>query len=222
MEPNELIRFLRDCGVPAERLADLSAMEQLRADLARANRTTNLTRNTGEEEFWLLHVADSLAVGIAVPDLPAEALRVADVGCGAGFPLLPLAWANARLTITGIDSRGKKIDFVRGQIESLGLTNGRAVAGRARELARRPEHAGTYHAVLLRAVGPPARLLRDCRALAAPGGKIVFYATPAAADENREASAREAAKLHLDMAESPTISLPRAAGERKFVIFTRP
>ena len=220
MNRNDLTDFLLRCGVPASRLADLSALEQLHTNLVEANRTTNLTRITGEDEYWLLHVADSLAVGLAAPDLMTDPLAVADVGCGAGFPMLPLAWANLRLAVTGIDSRGKKIDFVRKQIAALGLARCRAIHGRARELARQGDHIAAYDAVLLRAVGAPTKLLRDCRPLVRPGGRIIFYATPAGADEHRDASAREASKLHLDLAESATVSLPHCAGQRKFITFT--
>jgi 16S rRNA (guanine527-N7)-methyltransferase len=220
MDRDELIGFLRRCGVAEARLADLSPMRRLRADLVEANRSTNLTGITGDDDFWLLHLADSLAVGLAAPELMTEALAVADVGCGAGFPMLPLAWANPALAVTGIDGRRRKIEFVRRQIESLGLAKCRDIAGNARELARLPEHAGAYDAVLLRAVGTPGRLLRECRMLPRPGGKIIFYATPAAADEQRELSRRQAGKFGLAMAESPAIALPCGAGERRFVIFT--
>ena len=220
MDRDELMGFLRRCGVAEARLADLSPMDRLRADHVRANRATNLTRITSDDDFWLLHLADSLAVGAVAPELMTEALAVADVGCGAGFPMLPLAWANPALAVTGIDGRRRKIEFVRRQIESLGLANCRAIAGNARELARLPEHAGSYDAVLLRAVGTPGKLLRECRCLPRPGGRIIFYATPAAADAQRELSRREARKFGLDLAESPTIALPCGAGERRFVVFT--
>jgi len=221
VDRDELSSFLQACGVAESLLTDMSDMQRLRADLAEANRATNLTGITGADEFWLLHVADSLAVGLAVPELMSEALAVADIGCGAGFPMLPLAWANRALAVTGIDGRRRKIEFVRRQIESLGMTKCRAITGRARELARLPEHAGAYDAVLLRAVAAPGKMLRECRALPRPGGKIIFYTTPSAADEQRPLSRREAGKFGLEMAESPTIALPCAAGERRFVTFTR-
>ncbi len=221
MDHDELIEFLRRCGVAEARLADLPAMDRLRANLVKANRTTNLTRITGDDDFWLLHLADSLAVGLAAPEIMTDALAVADVGCGAGFPMLPLAWANGLLTVTGIDGRGRKIEFIQRQIELLGLSRCRAIAGNARELGRLPEHAGSYDAVLLRAAGPPGKMLRECRNLPRPGGRIIFYSTPAAADEQRELSRREAGKFGLDLAESPAIALPGGAGQRRFVIFTR-
>lgn len=219
MDRDELIKFLLTCGVAESRLADMSAIERLRTNLVEANRKTNLTRIT-DDEFWLLHLADSLAVGIAAPELMTEPLVVADVGCGAGFPMLPLGWANEALAITGIDSRGRKIEFVRRQIAAMGLVKCRAIAGRARELAREPDHAGHYDVVLLRAVGTPGKLLRECRNLVASGGKIIFYTTPSAADAQRAISLREAGKFGLDLAESPVIALPCEAGERQFMMFT--
>ena len=51
-----------------------------------ANEQVNLTRIDSEEGFWIKHVADSLMLGVAFPDLTRQKLRVGDIGCGAGFP----------------------------------------------------------------------------------------------------------------------------------------
>jgi 16S rRNA (guanine527-N7)-methyltransferase len=223
MERERLAEFLIRCGVGPRRAADLSALERLYRDLVGANETTNLTAVTAEADYWHLHVADSLAVGRAVPQLLAGPVTAADVGCGAGFPMLPLAWANPELRVTGIESRGRKADFVRRQIAAMGLAHVAVVTGRAREVARLPQHAGRYQAVLLRAVGPPGKLIRECRSLLAPsaGAKLIFYTTPAAAAEQRAEAAREGAKFGLKLRESQTISLPAGSGERQFLIAER-
>ena len=222
-ERERLAEFLIRCGVTPQRAGDLSALERLYRDLVAANETTNLTAVTAEADYWNLHVADSLAVGLAVPELLAGPVTAADVGCGAGFPMLPLAWANPQLRMTGIESRGRKADFVRQQIAAIGLAHAAVVTGRARELARLPEHAGRYEAVLLRAVGPAGKLIRECRSLLAPaaGAKLIFYTTPAAASEQRGEAAREAAKFGLTLRESETITLPAGSGARLFIIAER-
>jgi len=51
VDRDELIAFLRARGVAEARLADMSAMERLRADLVEANHSTNLTRITGADDF---------------------------------------------------------------------------------------------------------------------------------------------------------------------------
>ena len=128
---------------------------------------------TDEDVYWVLHVADSLSVGLAMPELLREPLTVADVGCGAGLPMLALAWANPELRLTGIEPRRRPAEFVRRQIEALGLTHCSVLARQAREAGRLPEHTGRYNVVLARAVGPAGKLIRDARRLlrAAPGAR---------------------------------------------------
>jgi len=208
-----------ECGVPPARLNGLAVLGRLREALVAANQALNLTRITSEADYWWLHVADSLSVGRAWPAILTEPLAVADVGCGAGFPLLPLAWANPALRGTGIESRRKKAAFVAEQIRALGLEGAGVVAGRAREAARRPEHAGRYDAVVLRAAGAAGKLVRECRGLLRPaeGSRMVFYKTPPAVAAERAEIEREAGKFALAVEVSPAFTLPGNRGERQFV-----
>jgi len=223
MDMDLLGEFLLRCGLPAGRLAELDALRRLRDDLLRDNRQTNLTAIEGEDDYWLLHVAESLSVGLAVPELLGEALRVADVGCGAGFPLLPLAWANGRLTLVGMEPRHQRADFIRREIDALGLANCTVLPRQAREVALMPDHAGRYDAVLLRAVGTPGKMLRQVRLLltGSSGAKVVFYKTPAGVTQERAEALREAGKFGLTLRESAAFDLPAAAGRRQFLIFER-
>ncbi|NQT88555.1 16S rRNA (guanine(527)-N(7))-methyltransferase RsmG [bacterium] len=213
--PSEAVRaFLRSCGGAGP----LDAMARLQADLAEANRSMNLTRVA---DFWVGHVADSLAVGLAVPELLSEAMTVADVGCGAGFPLLPLAWANAELWAVGFESRQKKADFVAREVGRLGLSNASVEPRRAREAARLEEHAGRYDAVLLRAVGPAGELVRECRGLLKPGGVLIHYKTPQAVQAELPLAEREANKYGFTIATSDVIELPEGGGARQFLLMHR-
>jgi 16S rRNA (guanine527-N7)-methyltransferase len=148
---------------------------------------------------------------------------VADVGCGAGFPLLPLAWASPGLRFTGFESRGKKADFVKREIARLGLRNARAVSQRAREAGRRPEHAGQYDVVLLRAVGPAGDLVRECRALLReePGARMVHYKTPDGVAAERAVAEREAGKYGFAVETSQMVTLPEQGGPRQFLLLRR-
>ncbi len=212
--------FLRRCGVSRSR-DFLDAMARLREDLLQANRRTNLTRITSPEAFRTLHVLDSLSAGLALPELLTAALRVADVGSGAGFPLLPLAAVNSKLQIVGIEPRRRKIAFLQREIERLGLTSARAVCARAREAGRTEGLAGTFDLVLLRAVGPAGALLRECRALLkpVPGGCILFYKTPASVRAEEPLARREAKKFGLAMETTDPFCLPGDGGERQFLLF---
>ncbi|MFW6132320.1 MAG: 16S rRNA (guanine(527)-N(7))-methyltransferase RsmG [Planctomycetota bacterium] len=217
-----LRRFLGDCGVVPERLERLDVLERLFADLRAANERANLTRLTDAESFWNQHVADSLLVGRVCREVLVQALTLADVGCGAGFPLLPLAWANPRLTVVGIEPRRKRAAFVAAEAEALGLDNVSVVALQAREAARREAHRHACDIVCLRAVGAAGRLIRDCRNLLRPttGAKLIFYKTPDGAASELPAARREAAKYDLAARLSPVLSLPDGQA-RQFIVLER-
>ena len=219
----ELRPFLHRCGVAEERLARLDTLAQLYRDLVAANEQINLTRITGEADFWHLHVADSLAIGLAAADILTAPLTVADVGCGAGFPLLVLAWANPAMRIVGFESRRRKANFVVQEIDALGLSNAWAVAARSREAARTPDHAGQYDVVCARAVGPIERLWRESRELLKPqpGARLIAYKTAAAIADERLGIERIAGRTHLEVQLSEEIDLPGEAGRRQFVTLTR-
>ena len=137
--------------------------------LMAANADFNLTRITSREDFEIKHVADSLAVARAFPEFAEKPLRIADVGCGAGFPSVVLAAAIPTLAVAAIDSTHKKIDFVAAAAKELGLDNLRPVAGRAVELARLPEFSGAFDVVTARAVATAEKLCREGRRMLVPG-----------------------------------------------------
>ena len=72
------------------------------------NAVMNLTAITEPRDVILKHLADSLSAARHLP----HGARLLDVGCGGGFPSLPLAIARPDLSITALDSTAKKIAFV--------------------------------------------------------------------------------------------------------------
>ena len=197
-------RFTRLCG----RFFEL---------LTAANADFNLTRITSREDFEIKHVADSLAVARSFPELAEKPLRIADVGCGAGFPSVVLAAAFPKLAVTAIDSTHKKIDFVAAAAKELDLANLRPVAGRAVELSRLPEFAGRFDVVTARAVATAEKLCREGRRMLAPGGRFILYKTPGQAGE----LAALASDRSLRWQATPEFALPGEAGRRLFLVGTR-
>ena len=109
---------------------DAARLLRLTEELARWNRSYNLTALTAPAAMVTHHLLDSLAVH---PDLAGT--RIADAGTGAGFPGLPLAVCNPQRHFTLIDSTAKKIRFVSHAVQLLGLTNVSAVHARVEQLA---------------------------------------------------------------------------------------
>ena len=114
--------------------------------LEEAEKTTNLTAIKSTPDIILKHYADSLISEQFV----FENATVIDIGCGAGFPSIPLAIVRQDITITSLDSTGKKIDFVKAAAQKLGLTNVRPICARAEEYCR--EHRESFDIAIARAV----------------------------------------------------------------------
>ncbi len=81
------------------------------------------------EEHHILH---SLAIARTGLIVPGES--VLDVGCGGGFPGIPLAVFYPDVQFTLVDSIGKKIRVVQEVATALGLTNVRAEHSRVEQL----------------------------------------------------------------------------------------
>jgi len=219
--PVSLLAFLQRCGIAEDttRLPRLDQLQQLYQCLTTANQQVNLTRITDSNDFWFKHIADSLSLGIICPEVFSHAWEFADIGCGAGFPLLPLAWANPQLTAVGIESKHKKAEFITAAATEMGLTNVRVIAQQAREATRSCQLGGRFDLVTARAVTTTARLIRECRALLKrPNGILVVYKTPGSAAAEQAEAEREAAKHNLTVTLSTPLDLPAGLGARQFVI----
>jgi len=152
------------------------------------------------------------------PEYAARETRIADLGCGAGFPSLILAAAFPLWRVTAIDSTGKKIGFVRAAAEALGLGNLTAVHGRVNELNRQSAFQGKFDIVTARAVADSETLLRDASRFPAPGGCFLFYKTPGQAEEELPRLRKNFPRWQW-RATAPRL-LPCGAGTRLFVTGT--
>ena len=221
--PESVVAFLRTCHVTPDALGRIETLTRFYRDLLEANARINLTRLTDCRQFWVKHVADSLSIGFVAPEFLTVSYRIADVGSGAGFPSIPLAWANPNLTVTAIETNSKKADFISAEMQRLPLRNAAVVNRQAREVGRLPEYAGTYDAVVARAVAEPASLVRECRQLLrrAPGAALHIYSTPALVAAEWSLVNREARKYSLALETSSTIDLPDDGGQRQFFVLRR-
>lgn len=85
------------------------------------NDKINVISRKDFESLYLKHVLHSLAIA-KVCSFDSDA-RVCDVGCGGGFPTVPLAILFPEVEFTAVDSIGKKIMVVKEVISALGLQN---------------------------------------------------------------------------------------------------
>jgi 16S rRNA (guanine527-N7)-methyltransferase len=129
---------------------------------------TNLVSCRSGHELVERHFLDSLAT---VPVLPSEGPLV-DLGTGAGFPGIPVAIARTRQPVVLVETRRRRVSFLREVKRTLGLANVAIVEGRAEECPS--QHRGTAAAVMTRAVWKDDLLPGGIVDWLAPGGSFVW------------------------------------------------
>ena len=150
--------------------------------LMAVNEHTNLTAIRTIPEIITKHYLDSLLVS---PLLPRGA-QVLDLGCGPGFPSIPLAIARPDLSITALDSTEKKIRFVKESAAILALDNLSAFAGRAED-RKTMAALGKFDVVVSRAVARLNVLCELCLPYASVGGSLIAMKAAKAEEELSEA-----------------------------------
>lgn len=147
--------------------------------LTEKNRVMNLTAITEPKAVASLHFADSLAL-LNAADFRGK--RVIDVGCGAGFPGVPLKIGEPSLHLTLLDSLQKRVLWLEEALSALGISAD-CVAARAEEYPHREE----FDIAVSRAVARLPMLAELCLPFVKVGGCFLAMKGSAAEEELREA-----------------------------------
>ena len=133
------------------------------------NEKYNLTAITDVDKIILNHYADCVIMATKLK----KGATVIDVGCGAGFPSLPLAMVRPDLKITAVDSTAKRVNYVKETAEMLGLDNLNAVVMRAEDGGKSPEYRERYDYATARAVAEMRVLCELTLPFVKLGGQLV-------------------------------------------------
>ena len=195
---NDVMRLTLDQGLPELGLEVSSQIQEKLCAFARAmvkqNEVMNLTGITEDAPVAKLHLLDSLTVAACV-DLKGK--KLIDVGCGAGFPGVPLAIACEDTKVTLLDSLGKRMKWLETVLPELGIS-AQCVTARAEEYVSTCRES--YDIATSRAVARLNVLLELTAPYVKVGGFVVALKGSAAKEELAEAK-NAIKKLGLSLVE---------------------
>ena len=179
------------------------------------NSFMNLTAITEYEEVILRHFLDSLA-SVKVWDFK-NTDTVIDVGCGAGFPGIPLKIAFPNIRLVLLDSLNKRIRFLNQVVEELGLSEVKTIHGRAEDFARQKEYREQFDLVVSRAVANLSTLSEYCLPYVKVNGSFLAYKS-GKIDEEVSAAQKAVKLLGGSPARVVKFQLPDTDLDRSFVM----
>lgn len=147
--------------------------------LIEKNKVMNLTAITEPQAVAKLHFADCLAL-LKMTDFHGK--TVIDVGCGAGFPGVPLKIGEPSMKLTLLDSLQKRIAWLTELLPALGV-EAKCVAARAEEYGYREQ----FDIATSRAVARLPILAELCLPFVKVGGCFLAMKAAAAREELEEA-----------------------------------
>ena len=164
-------------------------------ELMEYNSHTNLTAVRDERDVIIKHHADSLA--FLSSSLFKDDMKVIDVGCGAGFPGLPLKIARRGIDISFLDSTEKKLKFTKLACEKLSAPS-TVLPMRAEEAANDVKMRESFDLAVSRAMANLPVLCELCLPFVKKGGLFVAYKGAKAADEKNPESEISLAKRGIE------------------------
>ena len=133
------------------------------------NEKYNLTAITDIDKIILNHYADCVSLAAKIK----KGASVIDIGCGAGFPSLPLAIVRPDVKILAVDSTAKRINYVNETAKMLGLDNLKAEVMRAEDGGKNPEYREKFDYATARAVAEMRVLCELALPFVRLGGQMI-------------------------------------------------
>jgi len=188
--------------------------------LITANAKSNLTAIKDEAGIWDQLVLRSMRFHPIISSLKGDS-RVIDVGTGAGIPGIIFAIMYPDMRVTMIDATGKKIRFVSEAIDALGISNSRAIQGRAEQIGRHPDHREHYDLAIARAVGSLTELAEILIPLVVPRRGRAAALKGADIDQEFKDASRASAEVGAPNPSTLVVATPGSSDGDNLIIWDK-
>ncbi|PKN52293.1 MAG: 16S rRNA (guanine(527)-N(7))-methyltransferase RsmG [Deltaproteobacteria bacterium HGW-Deltaproteobacteria-13] len=153
----------------------LALFDVYKNELLQWNAKTNLISENSSREIITRHFLDSLT---ALQFIPKPNARIIDIGCGAGFPSLPLKIAQPLLEIYLLETNRKKVSFLKHMIRLLNLPRASVIHDRVENIIRQDSWKEKFDVLISRAAFKLSELLPQGEYFLAAGGKLIALKGP--------------------------------------------
>jgi 16S rRNA (guanine527-N7)-methyltransferase len=193
----------------------MTLLAQYEQELLAWNERFNLTAIRDVEEVRVKHFLDSLTCVQAMRENPGK--RLADIGTGAGFPGLVLKIVYPAVQLTLVESVGKKADFCRHVVNTLGLDNVEVIQERAENIGQLLAYREQFDWAVARAVAALPVLAEYLLPLVRVGGSMLAMKGESGPVESH-ASEHALQMLGGHLRQLVPVTLPGVVEERYLVI----
>lgn len=166
------------------------------------NAKLNLISKNDEKFLFEKHIYDSLAIKLFVDKYKIDKGSILDIGCGGGFPCVPISIEFPEFTITGIDSIRKKINAINELKEQLHLDNLNTICDRVEKL-----NGCKFDIITSRAVADLGKICEYALPLLKKNGYFIAYKSKKALEEI-EGAKTVLKKYKAEVKEIITYTLP--------------
>jgi 16S rRNA (guanine527-N7)-methyltransferase len=163
----------------------LAQFDTYRNELLQWNEKTNLISENSSQEIISRHFLDSLTAWQFIQKPNA---RMIDVGCGAGFPGIPLKIALPSLELYLLESNRKKVSFLKHIIRLLNISTAHVLHDRAENIIQTDSWKEKFDIVISRATFKLDRLLALSEFFLAPEGRLIALKGPNVSQEFKQCS----------------------------------
>lgn len=160
----------------------LAQFDIYRNELLAWNAKTNLISEKSSRDIITRHFLDSLTARQFIKKTDA---RIVDIGCGAGFPGVPLKIAMPSLEIYLLEANRKKVSFLKHILRLLKISSAFVLHDRVENMIRTDLWKEKFDIVISRATFKLDKLVDLSDVLLAPEGHLVALKGPGGNQEIR-------------------------------------
>ena len=153
----------------------LEQFDVYQSELLQWNARMNLISEKSSREIITRHFLDSLT---ALRFITRPDAKIIDVGCGAGFPGLPLKIAQPGLDVFLLEANRKKVSFLKHLIRLLNLSAVHVIHDRAEHLLNANAHKQKFDFLISRAAFKLQTLLVLGEFFLTPQGQLIALKGP--------------------------------------------